>query len=212
MYALVQAGRIVKYPLSKAEIRAVLVNANTGMPSDLAKADLSKFGIVAVEEVAAPAASKPGVKVVEATPTVVDGKLVQTWAEIPFGEDDLRDAKDKVRRAIGGELSARIEDTLNKRGLSNLPDAALSRMSERARLILGRQDAADSPEVQADVRRLSARAKALLASVDAAKDADALAAIDVTTGWDATPSPTPAPTPTPTPTPAPAAANGKPGT
>lgn len=210
MYALVQAGRIVKYPLSKAEIRAVLIAANTGMPSDLAKADLSKFGIVAVEEVAAPAASKPGVKVVEATPTVVAGKMVQTWAEIPFGEDDLRDAKDKVRRAIGGELSARLEDTLNKRGLANLPDAALAGMSERARLIVGRQDAADNADVQADVRRLSARAKVLIAEVDKAKDMTVLAAIDVTTGWDATPSPTPAPTPTPTP--APAAANGKPGT
>lgn len=203
MYALVQAGRIVKYPLSKAEIRAVLIAANTGMPSDLAKADLSKFGIVTVEDTPAPPASSVAVKVVEAPPAIVDGKIRRAWGEVPATADDLAAAKAKTSRAIGAELSARIEAAMQGRGLANLPDAALAGMSERARLIVGRQDAADNADVQADVRRLSARAKVLIADVEKAKDMTTLAAIDLTTGWDATPSPTP--------TPAPAAANGKPG-
>lgn len=207
MYALILAGRIVKYPLTKAEIRDVLVKANTGMPSDLAKADLSKFGIVKVEPTPAPAPSSVAVKVVETAPAIVDGKVVQAWSEVPVSADDLAAAKAKQSRAIGAELSARIEAAMQGRGLANLPDAALAGMSERARLIVGRQDAADNADVQVDVRRLSARARALLADVENAKDMTALAAIDVATGWDATPSPTPAPTPTPTP--AAAAQGGK---
>lgn len=89
MYALVEDGKIVKYPYSIRDLKNE--NPQTSFPRDMTPALLERYGIYEVTPTARPNYDIFSQKLSEGTPELVDGKWTQVWGV----EDETdRQAKD----------------------------------------------------------------------------------------------------------------------
>lgn len=86
LFAKVENGTVVDYPYTLRAFKQD--NPNVSPPNDLSA--LGAYGVVVVEAVSRPLPSDPiTVKVVEATPTNVNGTWKQTWIEQPLTAEQI---------------------------------------------------------------------------------------------------------------------------
>jgi hypothetical protein len=77
MFARIENGQVVAYPYTEGQLRAD--HPQTSFPGDLAAADLTDFGVVAVTPTARPAHGA-NERAVEGVPILSGEAWVQTWA------------------------------------------------------------------------------------------------------------------------------------
>lgn len=208
-FALIEAGEIAEWPLTRERIAEIMAtametngtqNATVTLPRSLNGLDLAEFDILPVATSERPTVL-PGQQAVEAAPALIGSTWTQQWTV----EGDLAAVKAAMLAALASRrYDAEIAGTTvggvplaTDRATRSILTAAYVKASQDSEFAIPNWKVANGVYVTLDAATIIAAGDAatayvqlcfdnevaLSAQIEAAEDFEALAAIDLETGW-----------------------------
>ena len=103
MYAKIENGNIIKYPISLFELKKNFPNINFG--TFISDELLNNLNIVVVYDSIKPSYNENTQKIVETAPELIEGQWTQQWSVIGLTEQELEDRIPKVVSSLQGMLA-----------------------------------------------------------------------------------------------------------
>jgi hypothetical protein len=109
MYAKIENGLLAKYPYSFFELR--IDHPNVSFPAFWVDEDVKPFGMVPVEPSPYPGYNVGTHKIVEVTPILVNGKLIQQWSIVALLPQEAAELRSLTLNAVRIERNQRLADS-----------------------------------------------------------------------------------------------------
>lgn len=122
MYALVENQMVIRYPYTLDQFRDS--HPNTSFPVNISDDELTNYGVVRVIVTGQPIYDQLTQNCVESTPSLVNGRWLQTWSVVAASEDEINQRKQEIKNIIIQRTQQRLDSFAQTRNYDNILSAA----------------------------------------------------------------------------------------